>query len=168
MLDANNLIQLRVIHVPGHLNTVADALSCGALHTVVDSIPDIVIDMFSSPLIQRELGEAALWLILVLSPSRNVVLLGLGSVCFTSAPSYLGRRLMFPLGRITAQLSTCTYHLTVSTTFPLNPLQIQSVSSPSLCAITLNQISRHLSFWDMPTTRAVLPFSQGHPQIYAM
>ena len=60
MLDANNLIQLRVIHVPGHLNTVTDALSRGALHTVVDSIPDIVIDMFSSPLIRRELGEDAL------------------------------------------------------------------------------------------------------------
>ena len=60
MLDVDNLIQLRVIHIPGHLNTVADALSRGALHTVVDSIPDIVINMFSPPLIRRELGEDAL------------------------------------------------------------------------------------------------------------
>ena len=49
MVDANNIIQLRVIHVPGHLNTIIDALSCGELHTVVDNIPGIVIDLFSPP-----------------------------------------------------------------------------------------------------------------------
>ena len=58
--DINNPIQLRVIHVPGHSNTVADALSRGELHTVVDEIPGIVIDIFSPPRIRRELGAEAL------------------------------------------------------------------------------------------------------------
>jgi hypothetical protein len=58
--EVNNPIQLRVVHVPGHLNTVADALSRGELYTVVDNVPNIVIDHFSPPLIQRESGADAL------------------------------------------------------------------------------------------------------------
>ena len=58
--DINNPIQLRVIHVPGNSNTVADALSRGELHTVVDSVPGIVIDIFTPPRIQRELGAETL------------------------------------------------------------------------------------------------------------
>ena len=54
--DINNPIQLRVIHVPGHSNTIADALSRGELHTVVDAVPGIVIDLFTPPRIRRELG----------------------------------------------------------------------------------------------------------------
>ena len=54
--DINNPIQLRVIHVPGHSNTVADALSRGELHTAVDAVPGIVIDLFTPPRIRRELG----------------------------------------------------------------------------------------------------------------
>jgi hypothetical protein len=49
--DLNNPIQLRVIHVPGHQNFVADALSRGHLHIVADDVADIVIDTFSPPLI---------------------------------------------------------------------------------------------------------------------
>ena len=58
--DLCNPIQLRVIHIPGHLNTVADALSCGHLHSVVDNTPEIVIDTFSPPLIREESGAAKL------------------------------------------------------------------------------------------------------------
>ena len=39
-------IQLRVLHVPGECNTIADALSRGHLHNVVDNVPDIVINLF--------------------------------------------------------------------------------------------------------------------------
>jgi hypothetical protein len=49
--DVNNPIQLRVLHIPRHLNTVADALSRGELHTVVNNVPNITIDMFSPPCI---------------------------------------------------------------------------------------------------------------------
>ena len=59
-MDINNLIQLRVIHVPGHLNTVADALSRGELREVVDTIPGIVIDLFLPPQIRRESGAEVL------------------------------------------------------------------------------------------------------------
>ena len=55
--DIENPIELRVIHIAGELNIVADALSCGFFHTVVDSAPDIVINNFSPPRIRRELGE---------------------------------------------------------------------------------------------------------------
>ena len=58
--DIDNPIQLHVIHVPGHSNTVADALSRGELHAVVDEIPGIVINIFSPPRIRRELGVDAL------------------------------------------------------------------------------------------------------------
>jgi hypothetical protein len=51
LLDVNNPIQLRVVHVSGQLNMIADALSRGELYTVVDNVPDIVIDNFSPPLI---------------------------------------------------------------------------------------------------------------------
>jgi hypothetical protein len=60
MMDVDNLIQLRVIHVPGHLNTIADALSRGELRAVVDNIPGIVIDIFSPPQIRRESGADTL------------------------------------------------------------------------------------------------------------
>jgi hypothetical protein len=49
LLDVDNPIQLRVIHIPGHLNTVADALSRGELHVVVDNVPNVTIDTFSPP-----------------------------------------------------------------------------------------------------------------------
>jgi hypothetical protein len=58
--DLTNPIQLRVIHVPGDLNTVADALSRGNLHTVVDNVPHIVIADFSPPRFRRESGAEAL------------------------------------------------------------------------------------------------------------
>ena len=58
--DVENPIQLRVIHIPGESNTVADALSRGELYTVVDTVPGIVIDIFSPPQIRRELGAGAL------------------------------------------------------------------------------------------------------------
>jgi hypothetical protein len=50
--DYKNPIQLRVIHIPGDENTIADALSRGNLHTVVDNIPNITIDNFSPPRIR--------------------------------------------------------------------------------------------------------------------
>ena len=56
MTDVDKFIQLRVVHVPGHLNTIADALSRGELYTVVDNIPNIVINIFSPPQIRRESG----------------------------------------------------------------------------------------------------------------
>jgi hypothetical protein len=43
---------------------VADALSRGELYTVVDNVPDVVIDHFSPPLIRRELGAESSRLIL--------------------------------------------------------------------------------------------------------
>jgi hypothetical protein len=58
--DVNNPVQLRVLHIPGHLNTVADALSRGHLHIVVDNVPDITIGTFSPPLIRKESGAAEL------------------------------------------------------------------------------------------------------------
>ena len=58
--DLSHPIQLRVIHIPGHLNTVADALSRGHLYSVVDDIPEIVINTFSPPLVRKELGAAKL------------------------------------------------------------------------------------------------------------
>jgi hypothetical protein len=51
-------IQLRVIHVPGDQNSVADALSRGHLHVAVDIVPHIVIKHFSPPRIRRESGAA--------------------------------------------------------------------------------------------------------------
>ena len=56
IMDVNNHIQLCVVHVPGQDNTIADALSHGELHVVVDNIPNIVIDTFSPPQIRRESG----------------------------------------------------------------------------------------------------------------
>jgi hypothetical protein len=58
--DISNPIQLRVIHVPGELNTIADALSRGSLHSVVDNVPDIVINNFTPPHIRRESGASEL------------------------------------------------------------------------------------------------------------
>jgi hypothetical protein len=58
--DLTTPIQLHVIHVPGHLNVVADALSRVQLHTVVDNVPNIAIDTFSPPLIRRESGAQEL------------------------------------------------------------------------------------------------------------
>lgn len=49
LLDVHNFIQLWVVHVPGHLNTIADTLSRGELHTVIDTIPGITINLFSPP-----------------------------------------------------------------------------------------------------------------------
>jgi hypothetical protein len=54
--DIHNPIQLRVIHISGDDNTVADALSRGQLHTVVDSVPHINIQKFSPPRFRRESG----------------------------------------------------------------------------------------------------------------
>jgi hypothetical protein len=54
--DLTNQIQLRVIHIPGEFNTVADALSRGLLHDVVDSVPNIVINHFTPPQIRKESG----------------------------------------------------------------------------------------------------------------
>ena len=54
--DLENPIQLCVLHVPGNLNTVADALSCGNLHTVIDNMPHVTIHDFSPPHFQRESG----------------------------------------------------------------------------------------------------------------
>ena len=59
-MDVDNPIQLRVIHVPGDSNTVADTLSRGELHTVVDNVPGIVIDFFTPPQIRRESGAETL------------------------------------------------------------------------------------------------------------
>ena len=42
------------------LSTIADALSHGELHTIVDNIPGIVIDLFSPPQIRRESGAESL------------------------------------------------------------------------------------------------------------
>jgi hypothetical protein len=50
-------INLRVLHIAGELNTVADALSRGHLHTVIDNAPGIAIKTFSPPRFRRELGE---------------------------------------------------------------------------------------------------------------
>jgi hypothetical protein len=58
--DINNPIQLRVIHISGESNTVADALSRGQLHTVVDNVPNITVNTFSPPRIQRESGATKL------------------------------------------------------------------------------------------------------------
>ena len=58
--DLTNPMQLHVIHVPGDLNTVANALSWGFLHTVVDSIPDFVIEHFLPPRFRRESGVGVL------------------------------------------------------------------------------------------------------------
>ena len=58
--DLSTPIQLRVLHVSGEDNTIADALSRGRLHTVVDNIPNIVIKLFSPPRFRRESGAATL------------------------------------------------------------------------------------------------------------
>ena len=58
--DLDNHIQLRVMHISGNLNTVADALSRGLLHTVIDNVPNIVIHTFSPPRFRRELGARKL------------------------------------------------------------------------------------------------------------
>jgi hypothetical protein len=77
LIRPHNPIQLRVIHVPGQLNTVADALSRGQLHTVVDNVPGIVIDLFTPPRIRRESGAANHDPSTVKSKQRVDVLLGL-------------------------------------------------------------------------------------------
>ena len=58
--DYHSPMQLRVLHIPGDLNGVADSLSRGKLHTVVDDVPNISIDLFSPPRIRRESGAGAL------------------------------------------------------------------------------------------------------------
>jgi hypothetical protein len=60
LMDVDNHIQLRVLHISGHDNTIADALSRGQLHTVVDNVPNVTIDYFSPPRIREESGAAAL------------------------------------------------------------------------------------------------------------
>ena len=57
LTDHNTPIQLRVIHIPGELNIVADALSRGKLHTVVDEVPNIQLQLFLPPRIRKESGE---------------------------------------------------------------------------------------------------------------
>ena len=47
--DINNPIDLRVIHIAGKLNIVADALSRQYFNTVVDYAPGIVVNTFSPP-----------------------------------------------------------------------------------------------------------------------
>ena len=49
--DVENPIELRVVHITGELNIVADTLSHGFFHTVIDSAPGIVINNFSPPCI---------------------------------------------------------------------------------------------------------------------
>ena len=58
--DIDNPIQLHVIHISGESNTIADALSRGQLHTVVDYVPHITINTFSPPRIRKESGAAKL------------------------------------------------------------------------------------------------------------
>src|ERR1700678_781266 len=58
--DIDNPIQLRVIHISGESNTVADALSRGQLHTVVDNVPNITVNTYSPPHIRRESGATKL------------------------------------------------------------------------------------------------------------
>lgn len=58
--DLSTPIQLRVLHVSGEDNTIADTLSRGRLHTVVNNIPNIVIKPFSPPRFRRESGAATL------------------------------------------------------------------------------------------------------------
>ena len=55
--DIDNPIDLRVIHIAGELNTVADALSREYFHTAIDHAPNIVIKKFSPPRFRRESGE---------------------------------------------------------------------------------------------------------------
>ena len=55
--DIGNPIDLRVIHIAGKLNTVADTLSQEHFHTVIDYAPGIVINNFSPPRFRRESGE---------------------------------------------------------------------------------------------------------------
>ena len=56
--DLNNPIDLRVIHIAGELNVVADALSRGNLHTAINNAPGMVITNFTPPRIRRESGVA--------------------------------------------------------------------------------------------------------------
>ena len=58
--DIDNPIQLRVMHIAGESNVVADALSRGQLHTVVDNVPGITINTFQPPRIRRESGAVRL------------------------------------------------------------------------------------------------------------
>jgi hypothetical protein len=58
--DYENPMQLRVLHIPGDLNDVADALSRGQLHSVVDDVPNISINFFTPPQIRRESGASEL------------------------------------------------------------------------------------------------------------
>ena len=58
--DLVNPIQLRVVHIAGDQRNIADALSRGQLHTVVDNVPDIAINLFSPPRFRRESGAAEL------------------------------------------------------------------------------------------------------------
>jgi hypothetical protein len=51
-------MQLRVIHVPGDQNIVADSLSRRQLHIAVDNVPSIAINTFIPPRFRRELGAA--------------------------------------------------------------------------------------------------------------
>jgi hypothetical protein len=57
--DLANPVQLRVIHVPGDTNIVADALSRGQLHTAIDNVPNISIHNFSPPRVRKESGAVA-------------------------------------------------------------------------------------------------------------
>jgi hypothetical protein len=64
------------IYISGESNTVADALSHGQLHTVVDNVPGITIDTFSPPCIRRESGAVKLWFNRPSSPGNAIVLFG--------------------------------------------------------------------------------------------
>jgi hypothetical protein len=54
--DLTHPIDLRVIHIPGDNNTVADALSRGLLHVAIDTEPALTVLEFSPPRFHMELG----------------------------------------------------------------------------------------------------------------
>jgi hypothetical protein len=54
--DLQHPIDLRVLHVSGEENVVADSLSRGLFHLAVDNAPHLVIKDFTPPLLRKELG----------------------------------------------------------------------------------------------------------------
>jgi hypothetical protein len=54
--DLTHPIDLRVVHIAGERNTVADALSRGLLHVAIDAEPNLTVQEFSPPRFHKELG----------------------------------------------------------------------------------------------------------------
>jgi len=130
-------IHLRVLHIPGDLNYVANVISCKKFLLAQQYIPGITISSFLPP--QLLLGAPQKWSHLLCIPGNLWDNPGHTNTSSKSEQSPWDRPLTILLGRITAQLSIHIWTLLKYTTSPSIPPLKLSAFSQSTCPTTLNQ-----------------------------